>query len=119
LHVAGPSEVTGSYLKGFDLKTGQGKVSAKLPGAKRSATTSPSRRTAALCHQQPRTPDPEAERGPDRLRRLRGNPLFDPPAQGGAGLDGIAFGADGNLYVDKFSEAGLLRVAIEAVKPGR
>jgi len=32
--VAGPGSETGSALKGFDLKTGEGKVSAKFPGDK-------------------------------------------------------------------------------------
>src|SRR3954468_4845788 len=32
--VPGPSSVRGSYLKGFDLRTGEGKVSAVLPGAR-------------------------------------------------------------------------------------
>jgi hypothetical protein len=30
--VAGPSSVTGSHLKGFDLATGDGKISAQFPG---------------------------------------------------------------------------------------
>ena len=31
--IPGPSTVPGSYLKGFDLSSGEGKVSAELPGA--------------------------------------------------------------------------------------
>jgi len=32
--VPGPSNVPGSWLKGFDLKTGAGKISARFPGKK-------------------------------------------------------------------------------------
>src|SRR5262245_10052868 len=31
--VPGPGSVSGSHVKGFDLRTGEGKVSAALPGA--------------------------------------------------------------------------------------
>ena len=49
------------------------------------------------------------------------------PAAGGVGLDGIAFGADGNLYVTHFIPAALFRIvvkdgkagAITALKPSR
>ena len=37
--VPGPSTVPGSYLKGFDLSSGEGKVSAELPGRRPSVTT--------------------------------------------------------------------------------
>ncbi len=111
--VPGPSGVKGSALKGFDLATGKGKVSVALPGAK------------TLCNDIAIGPDGAAyvtnSLAPQILKLKPGaasfdvfseNPLFDPPAQG-AGLDGIAFGADGNLYVDKFSEAAVLRIEIK------
>jgi streptogramin lyase len=34
LGVAGPGSATGSHLKGFDLATGEGKISAQFPGKK-------------------------------------------------------------------------------------
>ena len=111
--VPGPSAVKGSALKGFDLKTGQGKVSASFPGDK------------TLCNDIAIGPDGAAyvtntlapqilrlKPGSSTLEVFAESPLFAPPAKG-AGLDGIAFGADGNLYVDKFSEAILLRVDIK------
>jgi streptogramin lyase len=111
--VPGPSAVKGSWLKGFDLKTGEGKVSVRLPGEK------------TLCNDIAVGPDGAAyvtnSFAPQILRLAPGSgtfevfaedPLFEPPAHG-AGLDGLAFGADGELYVDKFSEAALLRVHIE------
>jgi len=43
---------------------------------------------------------------------------FSPP-QGGPGLDGIAFGSDGNLYVTTYTAGELLRVEVKDGKAGR
>src|SRR5262249_12629271 len=40
------------------------------------------------------------------------------PAKDGVGLDGIAFGADGNLYVTTYIPAKLLRIAVKSGQPG-
>src|SRR4029077_15106432 len=62
--------------------------------------------------------------GPNVLRLSAGastfevfatSPQFSPP-EGGIGLDGIAFGHDGNLYVTTYTAGGLFRVD---VKEGR
>ena len=37
--IPGPSSVPGSFVKGFDLASGEGKVSAELPGRRLSVTT--------------------------------------------------------------------------------
>jgi streptogramin lyase len=92
-----PGTETGSALKGFDLKTGKGKISAKLPG------------DHTMCNDIAIGPDgsayvtntaaPQILRLSPRRKQLEvwaSDPLLAPPA-GGAGLDGIAFGADGNL----------------------
>jgi outer membrane protein assembly factor BamB len=106
------STENGSVLKGFDLKTGQGKVSAKLPGdhtfcndiaigADGSAFVT---NTAA----------PEILRlppGRSQLEVWANDPLLAPPA-GGSGLDGIAFGSDGNVYVDTYTPGELFRVDV-------
>jgi outer membrane protein assembly factor BamB len=106
------STENGSVLKGFDLKTGQGKVSAKLPGdhtfcndiaigADGSAFVT---NTAA----------PEILRlppGRSQLEVWANDPLLAPPA-GGSGLDGIAFGRDGNVYVDTYTPGELFRVDV-------
>ena len=44
---------------------------------------------------------------------------FSPPQNGGAGLDGIAFGSDGNLYVTTYVAGGFFRVEVKAGKAGR
>ena len=119
LGVAGPSTVKGAFLKGFDLKSGAGKVSAQLPGAK------------ALCNDMAIAPDgsvlvtnslaPEVLRlkpGGKTLEVWAQSPMFQPPKQG-AGLDGIVFGGDGNLYVDLFNDAKLFRIDVKDGAPGK
>ena len=106
------STENGSVLKGFDLKTGQGKVSAKLPG------------DHTFCNDIAIGPDgsafvtntaaPEILRlppGKSQLEVWANDPLLAPPA-GGSGLDGIAFGSDGNVYVDTYTAGDLFRVDV-------
>jgi streptogramin lyase len=113
------SSETGSALKGFDLKTGQGKVSAKLPGdhtlcndiaigADGSAFV-----TNSAAPQILRLPP-----GSNQLEVWANDPLLAPPA-GGAGLDGIAFGTSGSLYVDTYTTGELFRVDVVDGKAGK
>ncbi len=118
LGAQGPSDVKGSFLKGFDLKTGTGRVSVSLPGSR------------ALCNDMAVAPDgsvlvtdslaPLVLRLKPAAKSLdvwAESPKFAPPAQG-AGLDGIVFGTDGNVYVDLFNDAKLFRVEVKDGKPG-
>ena len=117
--VAGPSAVPGSALKGFDLKSGVGKISAALPGDK------------TLCNDIAIGPDgsayvtnsaaPEILRLSPKGKQLEvwaSDPSVQPPA-GGSGLDGIAFSADGNLYVDTYTPGDLYRVEVRSAKAGK
>lgn len=116
--VPGPSAAKGSALKGFDLKTGQGKVSAQFPGSR------------TLCNDMAVGPDKAVyvtnTRAPQILRLAPGSnklevwatsPAFEPPEKGG-GLDGIAFGSDGNIYVNTFTKGELFRVKWNNGKAG-
>jgi hypothetical protein len=107
----------GSILKGFDLKTGAGKVSAALP------------HNPALCNDIVVGPDgsvyvtntvsPEILRLNPQTRQLEvwfTDPSLQPPS-GQAGLDGIAFGSDGNLYVDRYTPGDLFRVTVKGGEP--
>jgi streptogramin lyase len=111
--VPGPSSVKGAYLKGFDLKTGEGKFSAALPGER------------ALCNDMTYGPDgslyvtntfaPEILRlkpGSKQLEVWVSDPLLQPPPNG-AGLDGIAFGGDGNVYVNTYTPGDFFRVDVK------
>jgi len=113
------SSETGSALKGFDLKTGQGRVSAKLPG------------DHTFCNDIAIGPDgsafvtntaaPEILRlppGKSQLEVWANDPLLAPPA-GGSGLDGIAFGSDGSVYVDTYTPGELFRVDVVDGKAGK
>jgi len=113
------SSENGSVLKGFDLKTGQAKVSARLPGehtfcndiaigADGSAFVTNSAAPQIL----------KLSPGSNQLQVWAEDPLLAPPA-GGAGLDGIAFGTSGNLYVDTYTSAELFRIDVTDGKAGK
>jgi len=105
---------TWSALKSFDLNTGDAKHSFSLPGSH------------AFCNDI--TVDAKGSvyvtdsANPTILRLSAGATTFDvfaqdsafsAPQRGGAGLDGIAFGSDGNLYVTTYTAGELLRVEIK------
>jgi streptogramin lyase len=107
LGVPGPSSVAGAHLKGFDLASGEGKVSVDFPGK------------VNLCNDITVAEDGTLyvtnSLAPQILRLKPGAKEFDvwlenellAPPKGGAGLDGIAFGGDGNLYVNTFNGGDL------------
>lgn len=110
LGIAGPVSATGSHLKGFDLASGEGKVSVSLPGS------------PALCNDLAVDADgsvyvtnsvaPQILRlkpGSDKFEVWAEDAQFAPPDKG-AGLDGIAIGGDGNIYVNTFNKGELFRV---------
>ena len=106
LGVIGPSSVAGSHLKGFDLATGRGKARYALPGH------------ATLCNDIA-VADPQIlslRPGGEALEVFAEDARFQPSK--GAGLDGVAIGGDGNLYVNTFNGGELFRVNIEGGKAG-
>jgi sugar lactone lactonase YvrE len=110
---------TGSALKGFDLKTGNGKGSVSLPGSraycnditvdgKGSVYITDSANPVIL----------KLSPGATTFEVFAQDSAFSPP-QGGIGLDGIAFGSDGNLYVTTYTTGELLRVEVKDGRAGR
>jgi sugar lactone lactonase YvrE len=118
LGVAGPTATKGAQLKTFDLYTGAPKGSFAFGDAK------------SMCNDIAVGPDGAAYATdsftPNVYRLNPGGTAFevwatDPllaPAKDGVGLDGIAFGPDGNLYVTTFIPAALLEISVMDGKPG-
>jgi len=118
LGVKGPSDAKGSVLKTFDLKTGADKGSFTLA------------ETTSFCNDIVVGSDGTAyitdslapniyslKSGGTKLEVWATDPAFA-PAKDGVGLDGIAIGADGNIYLTTYIPAKLLRVAVKDGKPG-
>jgi streptogramin lyase len=117
LGVPGPSDVKGSWLKGFDLKTGAGKISARFPGKKNFCNDIAIDRDGAVFVTNSFQPEIlKLDFAVQKLDVWISDPQFAPPA-GGMGLDGIAFGADGTLYVNTYSDAKLFRIDNANGKP--
>src|SRR5580704_3783194 len=111
---------TGSALKAFDLRTGNGKRSVSLPGthafcndiavdAKGSIYVTDSANPTIL----------KLSPGATTFEVFAQDSAFSAPQSGGAGLDGIAFGSDGNLYVTTYAAGGLFRVEVKAGRAAR
>jgi sugar lactone lactonase YvrE len=108
----GATEESGSALLSFDLKTGHARMSVPLPGKN------------AFCNDLVIGPDGAAYvtnmLAGQILRLKKGAKAFevwsaDPQflADGAGSLDGLAFGGDGNLYVDTYTTNKLYRVRVK------
>ncbi|WP_232630321.1 hypothetical protein [Methylobacterium sp. Leaf118] len=105
LGVAGPNAIEGAFVKGFDLATGEGKVSLPLPAK------------PSLCNDL--TIGPEGALyvsntlQPQILRLRKAASQLEVWVQDDrlkGGLDGLAFGRDGALYVNTFLGGELFRI---------
>src|SRR5450755_3060852 len=116
--VPGPGDTKGAWLKVFDLRSGALKASAALADPK------------SLCNDIVVGGDGTAyvsdsfapnvyslKPGGTALEIWATDPLLA-PAKDGVGLDGIAFGADGNLYVTTYIPAALFKIAVKDGKAG-
>ena len=117
LGVDGPGHAIGSHLKGFDLSTGDGKISAQFPGKMNLcndmtvASDGPVYVTNSLAPQIL-----QLKPGGKTLEVWVENKQFQPPS--GIGLDGIAIGSDGDIYVNTFNGGDFFRVEVKDGKPG-
>lgn len=105
-----------SALMGFDLASGEGKVRVDFPDGRVECNDMAVAADGSVYVTD--TAQPRLFRLPPSGRSLElfaTDPRFD--AQGG-GLDGIAIGADGNLYVNLLGNGKLFRVAVADGKAG-
>lgn len=103
----GPTTTEGGWVKAFDLATGALKLSVRLPGERALANDFALDRQGALYVTN--------TFAPQILRLKPGVTEFEVFIENAAlakGLDGIAFGADGDLYVNTFLGGELFRIAV-------
>jgi sugar lactone lactonase YvrE len=114
--VSVPGADAGTWLKGFDLRSGAGKVSLKLPGEH------------PVCNDVAVAKDGSvyvADTGAPRILRWKPGAAaleiwLEDPVLGAAGLDGIAIGTDGAILVNNIRSSELFTVAIlPDGKPGK
>jgi sugar lactone lactonase YvrE len=110
----------GSALKGFDLRTGAPKRSILLPGPQAFCNDIAVDANGAVYVTDSAAPN--VLRLPSRgatFEVFASSQQFMPPKAGSAGLDGIAFGGDGNLYVTTYAAGGLFRIDVDHGRAGR
>jgi sugar lactone lactonase YvrE len=117
--VPGPSSIPGSYLKGFDLSTGEGKISAALPGSHNLCNDMAIAADGSIYVTNSRAPQIlRLKPDQDELEVFFEDKQFEPPKDG-VGLDGIAIGGDGDIYVNTFSKGEFFRIEIREGRPGK
>jgi len=116
--VAGPGDTKGAALKTFDLKTGAAKGSFALPDAKSLCNDIVVGSDGTAYVSDSFTPNVYSLKpGGTALDVWATDPLLA-PAKDGVGLDGIAIGTDGNLYVTTYIPAKLFKIAVKDGKAG-
>jgi sugar lactone lactonase YvrE len=109
-----------SALKGFDLRTGGAKRSIPLPGPHAFCNDITIDAGGAVYVTDSGNPTVvRLPAGASRFEVFATNPQFAPPQPNSAGLDGIAFGSDGALYVTTYATGGFFRIAVEKGRAGR
>src|SRR5882672_1664236 len=109
----------GGALKGFDLRTGAAKRSVPLPGPHAFCNDIAVDARGAIYVTDSAGPSIlRLPAGASTFEVFASSPLFSPP-QGGIGLDGIAFGRDGNVYVTTYTAGGLFRVDVKGGRADR
>ena len=117
--VKGPSDVKGAWLKTFDLKTGAPKGSFALADAKSLCNDIVVGSDGTAYVSDSFTPNVYSLKpGGTKLEIWATNPKLAPEGKDGVGLDGIAIGADGNLYVTTFIPGKLFKIAMKDGKAG-
>jgi sugar lactone lactonase YvrE len=116
--VPGPGDTKGAWLKIFDLKSGAPKGSVGLPDPKALCNDIAVGSDGTAYVTDSFTPNVYSLKpGGTALEVFATDPMLG-PAKDGVGLDGIAFGSDGNVYVTTYIPAKLFRIAVKDGKAG-
>jgi sugar lactone lactonase YvrE len=116
--VAGPSDIKGAWLKTFDLATGNPKGSFALADAKSLCNDIVVGGDGTAYVTDSFTPNVYSLKpGGAALEVWASHPALA-PAKDGVGLDGIAIGSDGHVYVTTYIPAKLFRIAAKDGKAG-
>jgi sugar lactone lactonase YvrE len=108
-----------SALKGFDLKTGAAKRSVPLPEPHPFCNDIAVDASGTVYVTDSANPTVlRLGPGASEFEVFATNPQFAPPQPNSAGLDGIAFGGDGALYVTTYAAGGFFRVAVDKGRAG-
>ena len=116
--VPGPSDTKGAWLTTFDLASGAPKGSFALQDPKSLCNDIAIGGDGTAYVTDSFTPNVYSLKpGGTALEIWATDPMLA-PAQDGVGLDGIAFGSDGNLYVTTYIPAALFKIAVKDGKAG-
>jgi sugar lactone lactonase YvrE len=116
--VPGPSDTKGAWLKTFDLASGAPKGSYSLNDPKSLCNDITVGADGTAYVTDSLTPNVYSLKpGGSALEVWATDPMWA-PAKDGVGLDGIAFGSDGNLYATTYIPAALFRIAVKDGKAG-
>jgi sugar lactone lactonase YvrE len=109
-----------SALEGFDLRTGAAKRSVPLPEPHPFCNDIALDAAGTVYVTDSANPTVlRLPAGASEFEIFVTNPQFAPPQPNSAGLDGIAFGGDGALYVTTYTAGGFFRIAVEKGRAGR
>jgi sugar lactone lactonase YvrE len=120
--LGGPSEGRdrSAALKAFDLRSGAAKRSVPLPEPHPFCNDIAVDAGGAVYVTDSANPTVlRLPAGGTKFEVFATNPQFAPPKPNSAGLDGIAFGGDGALYVTTYASGGFFRIAVERGRAGR
>jgi sugar lactone lactonase YvrE len=127
LGIPGPSDTKGAWLKTFDLAGGTPKGSFPFADPKSMSNDIAVGYDGTAYVTDSFTPNVYCLRPEGIALEVWATDPLLAPAKNGVGLDGIAFGSDGHLYVTQFIPGALFRItvrdgkagAITALKPSR
>jgi sugar lactone lactonase YvrE len=116
--VPGPGDTKGAWLKIFDLASGAPKGSFAFSDPKSLCNDIAAGADGPAYISDSFTPNVYSLKpGGTALEVWATDPMLA-PAKDGVGLDGIAFGSDGNLYVTTYIPAALFKIAVKDGKAG-